>query len=80
VEKTLALKLPVGGHVVVKLEERSLDLHGLPVSGRRSAEAIGCSRRMGIWIWLRCGSVNARMASGYGTRGGGWRLALLTYR
>jgi hypothetical protein len=33
---------------------------------------------MRTWIWLRCGSVNARMAFGYGTRGGGWRLALTT--
>jgi hypothetical protein len=40
---------------------------------RLNAEANGCSRRMRTWleVWLRCGSVNARMASGYGTRGGG---------
>ena len=62
VEKILALKLPDGGHVVVKLEERSLDLRGLCPC--LNAEAIGCSRRMRTWIWLRCGSVEARMASG----------------
>jgi hypothetical protein len=44
VQKILDLKLPDGGHVVVKLEERSLDLRGLSVPERR--EAIGCSRRM----------------------------------
>jgi hypothetical protein len=77
VEKILALELPDGGHVVVKLEERRLDLRGLPVPERRSHRLFAPNEDL---IWLRCGSVNARMASGYGTRGGGWGLALTTYR
>ena len=62
-EKILALKLPDGGHVVVKLEERSLDLRGLPVPERRSHRLFAPNedldmaavwqreRADGIWIW-----------------------------
>jgi hypothetical protein len=66
VEKILALKLPDGGHVshvVVKLEERSLDLRGLPVPERRSHRLFAPNEDLdmvavwqresadGIWIW-----------------------------
>jgi hypothetical protein len=66
VEKILALdlNLPDGTHVVVKLEERSLDLRGLPgVPERRGhrlfapnedldmAAVWQCERADGIWIW-----------------------------
>ena len=49
VEKILALKLPDGGHVVVKLEERSLDLRGLPVPGRRGHRLFAPNAR--TWIY-----------------------------